>query len=395
MYKKLFSTSLLNALTAGLNIFSSFITVKALSLQVFGEFAIFNSFLAFGGLLYAVIPSNFSIFKLQDDKNYKTILLSFFILSSITFSIFVLFMNVSGLIEIDFLTVYLFGVSTFFLGYFDIKFQALGELNKYFTMLFISAILKILTLVAFYYLGHLHNLTDLLWTVTIAQLLILIFFFYQDKANIRLIFKNFVVFKETIAYIKDNFLTFRPYYLNTFLKRVRENLIVLLFSKFTSKDIIGLFSIFVKIASFVFGLSRTLEAFFMNRENIDKYRATFYQKILYFAISLQFIFLFVGMVYLKIFVNKYFFIEILILSFLVYPHVFFLLARSEMLSKYRNAEANISEIIYSVIVLIGSLIGYVYDIKSIYPILITFMLSTFGLQIYMIISHKINAKSHV
>jgi O-antigen/teichoic acid export membrane protein len=388
MYKKLFSTSLLNAVTAGLNIFSSFITVKVLSLQVFGEFAIFNSFLAFGGLLYAVIPSNFSIFKLQDDENYKTILLSFFILSSIAFSIFVLFMNVSGLIKIDFLTVYLFGVSTFFLGYFDIKFQALGELNRYFIMLFISAILKILTLVAFYYLGYLHNLTDLLWTVTIAQLLILIFFSFQDKASLGLIFKDFSVFKQTIAFIKDNFLTFRPYYLNTFLKRLRENVIVLLFSKFTSKDIIGLFSIFVKIASFVFGLSRTLEAFFMNRENMDKYRETFYQKILYFAISLQFIFLCVGMTYLKIFVNKYFFIEILLLSFLVYPHVFFLLARSEMLSKYNNKEVNIGEGIYIMTVFIGVLSCFGFNIISIYGILSTYGLATLGLQLYLILSLK-------
>jgi len=361
-----------------------------MSLQVFGEFAIFNSILAFGGLIYAVIPSNYSIFKLQDDLKFKPVLLSFFILSSVAFLFFVFLMKTSGIIKIDFLTVYLFGVSTFFLGYFDIKFQAMGYLSKYFIMLFISAILKIMTLIAFYFFDCLQNLSDLIWSVTLAQLLLLIIFLFEDRADLRLIFKDFNVYKEAILSIKYNFSTFTPYYLNTCLKRVRENVIVLLFGKFMPKETIGLFSIFVKITSFVFGLSRTLEAFFMNRENIYKYREAFNQKILYFAISLQFIFLCVGLVYLKMFVDRYFFIEILILSCLVYPHVFFLLARSEMLSNYRNIEANVSEILYILIVFVGVSISYICELNSIYPILITFMLSTFGLQIFMIFSKKNN-----
>jgi len=223
--------------------------------------------------------------------------------------------------------------------------------------------------------------------------LVLFVFSFEDKKEIIYIFKNFSVFKETVFYIKNNFKSFRPYYLNTFLKRLRENVIILIFSKFTALDIIGLFSIFVKIASFVFGLSRTLEAFFMNRDNINNYRESFYQKILYFAILLQFIFLCVGMAYLKIFVDKYFFIEILILSFLVYPHVFFLLARSEMLSKYCNKEVNIGEGIYILTVLIGVILCFGFNIVSIYGILSTYGLAMLGLQLYLIFSLKsINKK---
>lgn len=394
MYKKIFSTSIINAATSGVNILSSYIIVKLLSLEIFGEFAVFSSFLAFGGLIYAIIPPNFSIFKLQDDKKYKTILLSFFILSSIIFLIFVALMNILDFIKIDIITVYLFGISTFYLGYFDIKFQAFGQLNKYFLMLFVISILKAITLGAFYYLGYLNNLTDLLWAITIVKSIVLFVFTLKEKKDIIFILKNPNIFKETIFYIKNNFIIFRPYYLNTFLKRIRENVIILIFNKFTSLDIIGLFSIFVKITSFVLGLSRTIEAFFMNRKNINNYRKYFYQKILYFAIFLQFLFLITGLIYLKFFVNEYYFIEILVLSFLVYPHVYFLLARSEMLSNYNNKEVNISELIYIFIVFIGGGIGYFYDLKSIHPILLTFTVSTFGLQIYMIISHKLNFKNN-
>ena len=73
MYKKLFSISILNTFTATVNFLSSYLIVRTLSLDIFGEFAIFSSYLAFGGLIYAIIPSNFSIFKLQDDKKISTL----------------------------------------------------------------------------------------------------------------------------------------------------------------------------------------------------------------------------------------------------------------------------------------------------------------------------------
>lgn len=395
MYKKIFSTSILNALTAAVNFLSSYLIVRALSLDVFGEYAIFSSYFAFGGLIYAIIPSNFSIFKLQDEKKYKINLLAFFILASIVFFAFVLLVSFLGLISIGLLTAYMFGVTTYFIGYFDIKFQALGKLNKYFIMLFMIATLKIVTLGVFYYLGNLNNLSDLLWTMTTVQLLAILFYLIEDRKEIGFILTNSKVFPETILFIRQNLSVFKPYYLNTFLKRLRENAIILVFSKFTAKDVIGIFTIFVKIASFVFGLSRTLEAFFMNKQNINNYKAQFYKKIIYFSIGLQFLYLLIGIIYLKMFTNHYYYGEIFISSLLVYPHVYFLLARSEMLSNYRNKEANISEVLYMIIVGIGALIGLYINSNTIYPILITFISATFGLQLFMIFSQKKNKKSYV
>ena len=389
MYKKLFSTSILNTLTAAINFLSSYLIVKTLSLNIFGEFAVFSSYLAFGGLIYAIIPSNFSIFKLQDEQEYKVKLLVFFMLSSILFLFFVILMSVLGFITIDVLTVYLFGVSTYLLGYFDIKFQSSGRLNRYFSMLFIIAVLKIGTLGLFYYMDHLNSLSDLLWTMTIVQLAVILFYAFEDIKEINFIIKNRKIFPETLLFIKNNFTIFKPYYLNTFLKRLRENIIILVFSKFMSVNVIGLFSIFVKITSFVLGLSRTLEAFFMNRENIKNYKDAFYQKIIYFTIFIQLLFLIIGSLYLKIFSGEFYFFEILILSFLAYPHIYFLLARSEMLSKYNNREVNFSEGIYILIIFIGAIVSLFFDFKSVHSILFTFILANFGLQFYMIFRRNV------
>lgn len=388
MYKKLFTTSIINAVNAVVNIFSSFIVVKVLSLEIYGQLAIFSSYIAFGGLIFAIIPSNFSIFKLQDDEKFKTILLSFFIIASVFFLIFLLIANHLGLYNIDIILVYFFGISTFFLGYFDIKFQALGQINKYFNMIFIVSIFKMFILLLFYFFNILNSLKDLILTISLAQSLVILIFLFQDRKEINYIFKNFRVFVDTFLFIKDNILIFRSYYLNTFLKRIRDNVIILTFSRFISNDVIGLFSIFLKITSFIFSLSRNLEAFFMNRDNINNYRKEFYGKIIYFEITLQVVFLIVGNFYLKFFIDKYYFFEIFILSFLVYPHVFFLLARSEMLSNYKNREVNFGETIYIFIIIIGALISYFLNFISIYGILTTYFLAILSLQSYLIFTLK-------
>lgn len=106
MYKKILTTSFLNAITAAVNFLSSYLIVKALSLDVFGEFAIFSSYLAFGGLIFAIIPSNFSIFKLQDQPKFKVNLLVFFMLSILLFLFFVILMSFLGIINLNILTIF-------------------------------------------------------------------------------------------------------------------------------------------------------------------------------------------------------------------------------------------------------------------------------------------------
>lgn len=386
MYKKLLSISVLNAFTAGINMLSSYVIVKFLSLAVFGQFAVFTSAIAFAGVIFSIIPSNFSIFKIQDDNKFKNILLSYFVLISLLFAIITFILIKLNTININFFDAYFFCVTTFFLGIFDIIYQATGKLKKYFTILFFLAVLKLVFLGLFYYLGYLSDFIDLVRVTSIVQGIVIFSAFILIKDFLDFKLSEIFKFKKTVLYIKDNFKNFRPYYVNTALKRIRENAIVLIFSHFTSNEVLGLYSIFVKINSFVFGLSRTLEAFFMNRTNIEEHKKAFYDKVFYFAFVLQIIYLITGLVYLKIFVDNYYFIELLLLSLMVYPYVFFLLARSEMLSNYRNLEANFSEILYIIVVLIGCLISFSFYKNSIYALLSTFILANLGLQIFMIVT---------
>ncbi len=372
-------------MSAGVNLLSNFLIVRMLSIQIFGEFAIFSSYLAFGGLLYIIIPPNYSIFKLQDNPNYKSHLLSFYILSAITFSLFAVLIKFLVFRNLGIFTIITFGITTYSLSFFDIKFQATGHLRKYFMMLFIVSLLKIALIIISFYANLLHSLSGLLWTMSIVQSIIIFLYLFDERDLIKNLIVKPDLILNTIQFIKLNFKSFTPYYLNTVLKRVRENSIILAFSKIISTETLGLFALFIKVASFVFGLSRNLEAFFMNRENIKLHRSNFNEKVIYFAIVLQLIYFVVGIIYLKIIVGTFFYFEVLVQSLLVYPHIYFLLARAEMLSNYNNKESNVSEFLYVVIVLIAFILSKLFFLHSLYLLLITFTLATFGLQMYMIL----------
>lgn len=385
---KILSASGLNVLSAGVNIISNYLIVHFLSIEIFGEFTVFSSIIALGGLIFVIIPPNFSLFRLQDDSEFKDHLIRFYFLASLLFLIFSCVVYKFFVENVSFYLIYLFGVSTFFMSYFDVVFQAKGRVNKYFFLLLLVSLIKVFTVLFFYFIGHFSSLNDLVFSVVIAQLFVLIGCLCVDFKNFKSALSSLELLINTVLFIYENFEKFRSYYLNTLLKKIRENSIVLFFSSFLSKEIIGLFSLFLKVDSFVLGLSRNLEVLFLNRKNQELYRDEFFRNVNKFSVLLQVIYVFVGVGYMKFLAGNFYFIEIFVQSFLVYPHVYFLFARAHFLSRYNNFDINISESLYVFVCLLGYGFTSWFGIDSIYPILVTYFLAKFSLQFYMIINSK-------
>jgi hypothetical protein len=388
LYSKLLSTSLLNAFGVSINFFTNFIIIKTLSIEIFGEFVVFTSYLAFLGLLYELIPTNFSVFKLQDNFDFKFHLIRFFIVTSFLIIVALIFLKLFFFSNISLYLILLFSLSTYSLNFFNITFQASGKIENYFWLLLILSILKFFMILIFHYFNFLNSLSSLLLSISLAQFFILFSYSFYERNNLKLIFSSPNSFIDTYSFIIQNFHSFKPYYLNTFLKRVRENSIILIFSRLVSIETLGLFSLFLKIDSFVLGLARNFETIFMNRNNSHIYRKLFIQKVGFLGIFLQILYFVVGVLYMKIIVDKFYYFEIFIQSILVYPYIHFLLARSDQLSKFNNEESNISEVFYVLIVVLISIIGMILKINSIYFILTAYIFAKLGSHLYMIFKSK-------
>lgn len=380
---------IINVLTAFINFISTFFIVEFLGLSILGEFALFKSYLAIGGLLFSVIPNNYSIFQLQDNKSFEFIFTGFYLTISIVFILYAVFLNLFFFSNINTVIIYLIGITFYWQTFFDIKFQSSGNVKRYFYLILIISILKIITLFVFYYSNHLHSLIDLLWVNIIGQGLVLLVYLFIEKTTFKNIKKSRLSIKKQLNYIGNNFSVFKSYYLHIILKRLRDNFLIIFFGNVLSLETIGLFSLFVKIDSFIFGLGRMIESFLMNRLNFLQLKQKFLKSIFQFTILLQFLYLIVGIVYMKIMLNHFFFIEIFLQSLLVYPYVYFLLARVEILSNYKNRELNFGELIYLSIALVGLLLSFVFGVSSFYIIFITYLIARLGLNLYLILIVKV------
>jgi O-antigen/teichoic acid export membrane protein len=373
MLKKLGSVTLLSALAAFFNFISTFIIVRTLGLGVLGQFTLVNSITGMVSVIYTVLPANYSIFKYQDDLNYRFILTSFFLIANIPFILilFILYLTHSFL-DLGFPLIVYNGLTTIAFYYYDIIYQATNRLYRYFFQLLFQAILKIIIIYFFYYTHLLTNNRSLIFAVSTAQLICLLPYCRDFIKDIDFTGKHI---KLSIKYIFNSFNELKPYYLNSIIKRIKDNIIVVLFSSIISNELLGLYTLFVKITSFVLSLGRSFEAFFAFRDNMKKYHKSFNKNILLLGGCLQVIFLVVGIIYMKIYTHNFYTIPIVLLSFLVYPYSRFIVERMRFLGNYDNKELNISMFFYIVFVLLSFIICKVFQLTSVYTILLVYFVS--------------------
>ncbi|OKS88468.1 hypothetical protein [Mucilaginibacter polytrichastri] len=373
MLKKLGSITVLSSLGALLNFFTTFIIVHKLGLGVLGQFTIVNSITGLCSLIYTILPPNYSIFKYQDDSDYKFILSAFYIVATAPFILILyiayLFHSFSGL---SFSIIVFNGLTTIGFYYYDIVYQATNRLYRYFTQLLLQAAIKIILMYAFYYMHILKDTTSLILATSFAQLICLILYANDFIKNVNFSFK-YVAGPVKHTYYSINKL--KSYYLNAVIKRVKDNIIIVLFSNILTADLLGLYTLFIKITSFVLSLGRSFEAFFANRENMEKYHTSFSKKIFLLGACLQAVFLSVGLIYMKIYTHNFYTLEIAILSLLVYPYSRFIVERMRFLGSYNNRELNISMFFYIAFVLISFGICKVFNYTSLHTILLVYLLS--------------------
>ncbi|HEY8783455.1 MAG TPA: hypothetical protein VIM16_17645 [Mucilaginibacter sp.] len=389
MLRKLGKITVLSSLGALLNFVTTFIIVHKLGLGILGVFTVINSITALCSVVYTILPSNYSIFKYQDDVGYKYILTSFYFSATILFILvlFILF-KFHSFSNLSFGLVVYNGLTTIAFYYFDIIYQATNRLYRYFGQLLLQAALKIILIYVFVYYHLLTDVRALIFVVSTAQLICL-FPYLKDLTDNIQISKTFFV--QPVIFIRSSINDLKAYYLNSIIKRIRDNIIIVLFSTILPSELLGLYTLFIKLTSFILSLGRSFEAFFTNRENMEKYHKTFNAHILLLGGILQVAFLSIGIVYMKIYTHNFYAVEIIILSFLVYPYSRFIVERIKFLGNYNNKELNMSMLLYIIFVLATFLICKLFTIISLYAILLVYFTSELINYFYLIYqSIKVN-----
>jgi hypothetical protein len=381
--KPLLKINIWNLLYSLINFLTNILIVRTLSVEIFGEFVVLNTYIAIGGLIFVLIPSSIAVFQYQDDKTFKDIYFSFFIVMSLIYLVYLIILsvlNIGGIIFIFYALMYVW------YNYIDVTYQAQNQLKDYFKLLAYSAIGKVILILLFYSLKILNTIDELLLSMALPQLILLLLALKKDEAAVK--WKNLVNFKGVCVYLKHNIRHYAPYYLNISLKRLQEQIPIIIFNSFVSKEILGIYSLFMKSISFIVGIVRTMEAYFNNRENIQSSFSKFFSNAFLLGIVTQTVFIVFTFIYIYIMLLDYYIIESIIASFFFLLYFRFLLVRVKYLSDYRIQQINISEIIFIISLIVLSF-SFKYLINMEIKILLSiYILSSLISQIKLILSYK-------
>jgi hypothetical protein len=386
--KPLLKINIWNVLYSTINFLTNILIVRVLSVEIFGEFMVLNTYIAIGGLLFILIPSSIAVFQYQDDKSFKDIYFSFFVAMSLIYLVYLIILSVfdiGGLIFIFYALMYIW------YSYIDITYQALNQLKDYFKILAYSAIGKIVLIGLFYYLKILNTMDELLLSMAIPQLIFLLITLKKDKAAVR--WKNFIQFKGVFFYLKNNIKRFAPYYLNISLKRLQEQMPIIIFNLFVNKEILGIYALFMKSISFIIGIVRTLEAYFNNRKNIQSSFDRFFSNAYLLGLITQAFFIVFTSIYVYIMLVDYYIIESIIASFFFLLYFKFLLIKVKYLSDYEIKDINLSEILFIVLMCVCSLSANYFSLINVRILLSIYILSSMITQLQLVILYDKRKKS--
>lgn len=378
---KLLSSTFWSVGSAGINLITNYFIIRFLGIGILGEFAVFSSYIALGTLIFNIIPSNYSIIKYQDDPQFVTILINFFISASVIYTLYLLVINLYIVNNVTLLVSIFYCIPIAWQNFLDISMQAENKLNHYFFILFLISFSKLLIFILLYSFFSIKDLNGFLICTAIPQSVLVIWLLYNNFKSKSIELNP----RKSILFISKNIKVLSPYYLNTIVKRIRENSIILLFSPFVSKEIIGIYSLFIKIEQFVLGMTRNIEAFFMNKANLASYSSYINTKRKVFLfISVTVFYIATGILYMYLMTGMTYYVQIIILCTLAYLHIEYLLARSHFLTRYKNSQINTSETLFVVMVVLFFTIFRVYNLWTLTTLLLTYYVSKFVLYNYLI-----------
>jgi hypothetical protein len=382
--RKLFNLSVWNTAAAGINFLANILIARALGVDVFGEFVYLSAIAGLISLLFVLIPPNYAIIRYQDDPSFRFTYTAYFIFINVLLFIPVVLLKEYA--NIPFWLFYLFVFSSSFQAYIDVVLQAENKLKRYYFLIFIQSVVKILLLGVLLLPGWVKDYHGLVLIISVAQSIIAVYFVFSRWA---VFVASLLFFGKMFRLIRTKLKTFYPYYFNISLKRLDSNIIILLFAPLVSKEVLGIYSLLIKVYQFITGLVRTAESLFLYKANIKDYHHSYMKNAWYIAGFLQAGLVLTGLVYMKSTTGSYYFFYIIMLSFLLLPYVFFIKSRANFLASYRNFHINISYILFLLPTVIWYLINIINSMDtSLSAIVILFMISSLLQMIYLIFAEN-------
>lgn len=348
--KRLFiTTSAVNVSTAAFNLLTTVMLVRWFGASVYADFLVDLAYLSITAILLEIVPSNYSVFRVQDDPSRIRGIAALAVATALLLVVAAIVLgSVIGGFHANSVWIPPYAGALAVKRYLDIRLQSTGRLREYFGIDLLGAVIRVLLMGAFLWWGI--RATDAVWaSLTCATMLSQFFWFGRNRDEGRILVTSVTdrtswvpLYKERRAYV--------PYYLGIVFKRVRDNLVPVLASYFfISREALGAFFLAYRGLVFTIGQVRVIEGLLNHRKTLTTAESIpfFHRAAVALIGQLICITASLGLMYSSG-VDSLQLTTVIILSFVIWFYVFSMLKRAQAYSQFDTRCVNSSMIAYCV-----------------------------------------------
>lgn len=374
---KLWGASTRSITVTVLNLLITVIVVRWFGAENYANYMIDLAIIGIISIILEFVPSNYSLFKIQDDSSWLGVIVVQTIISIVLGSLITLGIFYYTDFFNDFTLWMLFYVMS--LGvkrYLDIHLQSSGRLNEYLEIEVIAALVRLLLMLMCLYFMIEGNIA--IWlSLTVGIITAQVIWFIKNNNELN----YFIMVFKARYWMKlfSNFDKYQPYYVGIILKRIRDNAVPLVAQYFFSTaSALAAFFLAYRGVTFAVSQIRIIESLLNHRQTLNqimslktkqKFLITFIAQILCLisAFALQFL----------ANVGEFNYIVNLILSFMIWPIVFNILERTKAYSNYQVKRVNYSMIGYLLVIFTCSFLLNILGYTSILIFVLILVLSEY------------------
>lgn len=374
---KLWGASTRSITVAVLNLLITVIVVRWFGAENYANYMVDLAIIGIISIVLEFVPSNYSLFKIQDDSSWLGVIVVQTIISIVFGSLITLGIFYYTDSFKDFTLWMLFYVMSLSVKrYLDIHLQSSGRLNEYLEIEVIAALVRLLLMLMCLYFMIEGNIA--IWlSLTVGIITAQAIWFIKNDNEL----KHFAMVFKARHWIKlfSNFDKYQPYYVGIILKRIRDNAVPLVAQYFFSTaSALAAFFLAYRGVTFAVSQIRIIESLLNHRQTLNqimslktkqKFLITFIAQILCLisAFALQFL----------ANVGEFNYIVNLILSFIIWPIVFNILERTKAYSNYQVKRVNYSMVGYLLVIFNCSFLLNILGYTSIFVFVLILVLSEY------------------
>lgn len=362
-----FKSSTRSVLSAGLNMLTIVAMVRWFGPHVYTDYLVALSVLSLLMLILELVPSNYSLFRIQDDPSWQRVIAAQISVSMLLAVAVTWALHLAGLLPgfSDWMAAY--ALATAIKRYLDIRLQSSGRLAEFLELDVLSSLIRLALMYALLWTG-VRPVTSVWCSLALSVLLSQAVWFWRNPKEISAFmdFRDPVVWRQLFA----SFPQYRPYYLGIALKRIKDNSVPILANQLIhSKDLLAIFFMAFRGVAFAVSQIRIIESMLNHRETLQAAsRLSLRQRLLLSAAAqVVCILASVGLLYSSGLAHMPWG-PLLVLSFMIWPLVAQIIERSNAYSEYNPSKVNLSILGYLVVMGMGGILVHWQIASSVYAV---------------------------